>query len=237
MLLKQSNRRFISKAFLELVRKTTRNESVFVKRLFDLCCATCLLLVSAPLFLIAVVGIKLSSPGPLIYNARRVAKGGGTFEMYKFRSMKVSEVAGPVITAPGDSRVFSFGAFLRATKIDELPQLINVLKGDVSFVGPRPEDPSIVERFYDEDMLKTLEYVPGLTSPGTLHYMKNFAAFVDAGNSEDSYVENILEAKLRIDLEYAMRANLVSDIKLIAATGLFVIVRVVGKLLGKYDHE
>ncbi len=208
-----------------------------LKRVFDICCALGLILVSLPLFVLAYVGIKITSPGPSLYFARRVAKGGNTFEMYKFRSMRVNDGSGPVITAPGDNRIFGFGAFLRATKIDELPQLFNVLKGDISFVGPRPEDPSIVERFYDEEMLLTLDYTPGLTSPGTLHYMKNFAAFIDAGNSEDSYVENILEAKLQIDLEYAKRANLISDMKLIAATGIFVLVRVMGKLLGKYDHE
>lgn len=200
------------------------------KRGFDLVMAFLLLVVTFPFWLLAIIGIKLASPGPIFYIARRVGKGGDTFSMVKFRSMHVSDKVGSAITAPSDSRIFPFGAFIRASKIDEMPQLLNILAGHLSFVGPRPEDPHIVERYYDDEMREALAYVPGLTSVGSIHYMQNFADSVSTADTEQSYADNILRKKLRLEIEYARQATLLSDISVILKTGVLVI----GSFLGHF---
>ena len=166
-----------------------------IKRLLDILGAGFALAVTSPFFLVAAIGIKLTSPGPIFYRATRIGRDlrrpqldngatvhpverrrkdgyyGREFTMYKFRTMRVdtSSTSSP-ITAASDSRVFPFGAFLRATKIDELPQFVNVLKGDMSLVGPRPEAPEIVRGHYTPDDITTLQVPLGVTSPGTVYY-------------------------------------------------------------------
>lgn len=208
-----------------------------LKRLLDICLAVPLLIATFPLWLMATIGIRLSSPGPIFYAAKRVGKGGGIIRILKFRSMHVSNEEGSVITAPGDVRVFPFGRFIRASKIDELPQLFNVISGDLSFVGPRPEDPKIVDRYYTDHMRKTLDYLPGLTSAGTLYFMREFSNSVDANDSEESYANNILKDKLEMDLNHAQQANVWDDLVLIFKTGFFVFSQLVARLLGKSRHE
>lgn len=208
-----------------------------MKRTFDLVGALSLMIVTAPFWLLAVIGIKLSSPGPVFYVAPRVGQGGVNFPMVKFRSMHVTDGSGPAITAPSDTRIFRFGAFLRASKIDEMPQLLNILAGHLSFVGPRPEDPGIVERFYDTEMRKALDYVPGLTSVGSIHYMQNFTETVSMADTEQSYADNILPQKLRLEIEYARQATLLSDIGVILKTGALVITRFLGYIMRLNRHE
>ena len=119
-----------------------------VKRLFDVVCAAAGLVVSAPIVALAAVGIKLTDPGPVFYRARRVGYLGRQFTMFKLRTMRSGESdTGPVITGHGDDRISPIGKILRKTKVDELPQLFNVLRGDMSIVGPRPERPHFVEQF------------------------------------------------------------------------------------------
>ena len=150
--------------------------------------------------------------------------------MYKFRTMRVATggVASP-ITALNDSRVFPFGAFLRATKIDELPQLINVLKGDMSLVGPRPEAPEIVRRHYTPEDLTTLQVPPGITSPGTVYYYTHCESTLVPDSVVDEYVQRVLPAKLALDRVYITRPTVVYDVRLIVRT----IVAVVGRVLGR----
>lgn len=207
------------------------------KRGFDLIIAVLLMIVTSPFWLVAIIGIKLTSPGPVFYIALRVGQGGGTFPMAKFRSMHVSDEAGSAITAPSDSRIFPFGAFMRASKIDEMPQLLNILAGHLSFVGPRPEDPGIVERHYDAEMREALAYVPGLTSVGAIHYMQHFADNVSAADTEQSYAENILRHKLQLEIEYARQATLLSDIGVMLKTGVLVIGGYLGRLMSLNRHE
>src|SRR5947209_559846 len=127
------------------------------KRLFDVLVSAVALAVLSPLFLLAALGIRLSSRGPVFYRARRVARGGEPFTMHKFRTMHVHQGAAPsAITGPSDRRVFFFGALLRRLKIDELPQFWDVLRGKMSLVGPRPEDPRIVRDHYAPEHLETL---------------------------------------------------------------------------------
>src|SRR6266446_6003127 len=141
------------------------------KRLFDICVAAAALIVGAPLLGLAALGIRLASRGPILYRATRIGLRGRRFTMYKLRTMHVARAAGPLITGTDDPRVFAWGRLLRHTKIDELPQLWNVLRGDMAIVGPRPEDPAIVERYYSAADFGTLNVRPGLASPGSLfHY-------------------------------------------------------------------
>src|SRR2546426_10858891 len=140
-----------------------------VKRPLDVALGLLGLALAAPLLAVAAIGIRLSSPGPVLYRARRVGRSGAGFTMYKLRTMHQREGAASAITGRNDPRVFPFGAWLRRTKIDELPQLFNVLRGDMSLVGPRPEDPAIVLRHYAPVHRETLAVRHGLASPGSIY--------------------------------------------------------------------
>ncbi len=223
------------------------------KRWLDIVVAGGVLIATAPLFLVAALGIWLTSPGPIFYRAKRIGRDlrrslvdtrapvelrerrrqngyyGREFTMYKFRSMRVDSHGSSPITAAKDSRVFPFGAFLRATKIDELPQLINVVKGDMSLVGPRPEAPDIVRSHYTPDDLTTLKIAPGVTSPGTLYYYTHIESKLTADAVVDQYVKEALPAKLAIDRVYITRPSLFYDIRVILRT----ISTIVGRSFGK----
>lgn len=193
------------------------------KRALDVVASSLMLIAATPFMIMAVAGIGLSSPGPVFYRARRVGKDGQLFSMLKFRSMRINSDALSPITAPGDSRIFPFGHFLRVTKIDELPQLWNVVVGDMSLVGPRPEDPTIVETYYDERMRLSLTVRPGLTSPGTILYMKRFRDTVSAGDTMQSYVSGILREKLETDIAYLAKATVFRDVWLLVQTASLIV--------------
>ncbi len=164
--------------------------------------------------------IKLDTPGPALYRGPRVGRGGGIFHIYKFRSMVHEEGGvGPAITAKGDARVTRVGRFLRATKIDELPQFLNVLKGDMSIVGPRPEHPRYVAH-YTKEQRRLLSVRPGLVSPATLAYRYEEALLAGSNGPEEVYLNVILPDKLRRDLEYLKRRSFAYDVVLVARTVL-----------------
>lgn len=211
--------------------------NAYAKRSVDLVLAAAIGVIVLPLCFAAALGIRLTSPGPVFYVAKRVGRGGRPLAMYKFRTMQVDADRGSAITAPSDSRVFPFGRFLRASKIDELPQLLNVLRGEISFVGPRPEDPRIVADHYDDELRASLELTPGLTSAGTLFYMRNFAGAVQADDAERSYIANIMRPKLRMDMDYARTANAFSDLRLIGATAIFIVKHMMLRLVSGTTHE
>jgi len=188
------------------------------KRLFDLISAFTAIVMLTPIFGIAFVGIRLSSPGPAIYRARRVGRGGGMFVMYKFRTMHVGSAAGGAITGSKDSRVFSLGRILRTLKIDELPQLFNVLAGDMSIVGPRPEDPEIVEKYYGTIGQETLTVLPGLASPGSIYNYTHGHLFLDDAMPEESYVLRLLPMKLALEAVYVRHQSFVRDLNIIGRT-------------------
>lgn len=190
-----------------------------MKRLFDIFFSSFFLLIALPFFVFAIVGILLTSPGPIFYKAQRVGKGRKSFSMLKFRSMRVSNY-GPVITSGNDDRIFRFGAFLRKTKIDEFPQFLNVLRGDMSIVGPRPEDPKIVADGYTPWMMKTLDVKPGITSSGALFYYAYSEDLLDENDPEKSYIETLLPRKLATELGYIKRASFLNDIGIILLTAL-----------------
>jgi lipopolysaccharide/colanic/teichoic acid biosynthesis glycosyltransferase len=231
----------------------TDHAMVSIKRLFDAGISLCLLILCSPLLILAAIGIKLTDPGPVFYKARRIARDrrraradrrsaprdsdrrrqdgywGREFTMYKFRTMRIAPSGGASpITARNDSRVFPFGAFLRATKIDELPQLINVLTGDMTLVGPRPEAPEIVRRHYTPDDLTTLRVAPGVTSPGTVYYYTHCESILAVDSAVDQYVEELLPAKLALDRVYLRRATMLYDVRVILRTIAGIGARVVG---------
>jgi lipopolysaccharide/colanic/teichoic acid biosynthesis glycosyltransferase len=201
-----------------------------VKRLLDVTLAAVGLLVGAPLLAAAALGIRLSSPGPVLYRARRAGRGGSPFLMYKLRTMHVDHGAHrSAITGPADPRVFPFGALLRRTKVDELPQLVNVLRGEMSIIGPRPEDPQFVATHYAPVHYETLEVRPGLASPGSLYSTTHGEGRLRPDQAERDYVERVLPVKLALDVVYVRRASPWYDAALIARTVGIVAGRLAGR--------
>jgi lipopolysaccharide/colanic/teichoic acid biosynthesis glycosyltransferase len=183
------------------------------RRLLDILLCSAALVFFLPVFLFAAAGILLSSKGPIIYKSRRIGLNGKSFTMYKFRSMHEVQPHKSPITSVNDSRVYRFGSFLRRSKIDELPQLWNVLKGQMSIVGPRPEAPEIVENCYTVDQLETLKIMPGLTSPGSLFDYIYGDVLLAGDDAEKAYVDKLLPIKLELDAYYMRHKSLAYDLK------------------------
>jgi len=200
------------------------------KRLMDVVLSGLALIVLSPLVALAGLGIWLSDRGPIFYRARLAGRDGRPFTMYKLRTMRVDHgTFRSVITAEGDPRVFRFGAWLRRAKVDELPQLFNILRGDMSIVGPRPEHPHIVDRYYGSEHRELLRVRPGLTSPGTLYDYAHGEAMVGRADPERAYVERLLPLRLALDLVYVRRASLGYDVALIARTAGLIVAVVCGR--------
>ena len=188
-------------------------------RLFDLFASVTGLALLSPLFVLIAIAIKLDSPGSVFFRGQRVGRGGRLFEIYKFRSM-VADAAqkGPGITAAGDPRVTRVGEVLRRTKLDELPQLINVVRGEMSLVGPRPEDPRYVP-LYTPEQRRVLSVRPGMTSPASLRFHHE-EDLLQGGDWERVYLSEVLPAKLQIELEYLERRSAWTDLRVIVQTVL-----------------
>ncbi len=200
------------------------------KRLFDVVVAALGLVVAAPVLLVAAVGIRLSSPGPIIYRARLVGRGGHPFTMYKLRTMHLDHPGSrSVITAEGDARVFAFGRPLRRLKIDELPQLVNVLRGEMSVVGPRPQHPDIVRSYYAPEHGETLRVRPGLASPGSLYDSTHGEPLVGSADPERAYAERLLPLVLALDRVYVRRASLWYDATIVGRTLMVIAASVFGR--------
>lgn len=200
-----------------------------LKRTLDLTVSIVALALLIPVFILAAAGIKLTSPGPVFYKAKRIGLGGEPFTMYKFRTMHVLQAEKRLVTSVGDPRIFSFGAFLRKAKVDELPQLLNVLLGDMSIVGPRPEDPVIVERDYTEEQLRTLEVLPGLTSPGSLYYYTSGESLLTGENTDQKYIEAVMPMKLAIDLYYTENISIMYDLQIMLRTAYVIVAKLAGR--------
>lgn len=203
----------------------------FAKRALDASVALTALLVLAPVLLVAALGIKVTSPGPVFYKARRVGKGGRAFSMLKFRTMHLGSDRESAITAPADTRIFGFGLWLRRLKIDELPQFLNILSGEMSLVGPRPEDPKIVERDYTDWMRETLLVAPGVTGPGSVYGYVFGDALLDDADPEGSYARNLLPPKLALERAYMERAGFFSDLGYVMLTAWAIAAHVLGREL------
>ncbi|MBG6079415.1 sugar transferase [Rubrivivax gelatinosus] len=194
------------------------------KRLFDLVGAAVALLLLSPLLLAAALAVKLDSPGPVFFRQQRVGRGGVLFRIHKFRTMREG-APGLQITVGDDPRITRVGRWLRRTRIDELPQFIDVLQGTMSLVGPRPEVPRYVEFYPPELRERVLSVRPGITDPVSLAYADESELLARAADPEREYVEVLLPRKLQAAAAYAERATLWTD--------LGVLLRSVGVLLGR----
>ena len=189
-----------------------------MKRLFDIVASGLGLICLSPLFLILAVWIKADSKGPVFYRQIRVGKGNRDFRLFKFRSMRPDSDKLGLITIGGhDPRVTRSGYFIRKYKLDEFPQLINVFKGDMSLVGPRPEVRKYVD-MYSPDQMRVLSVRPGITSLASIRYRNENDILAAADDPDQCYIETVMPDKLAIDLEYVDRATFWNDIKLIFST-------------------
>ena len=188
------------------------------KRLFDILFSGCGLLLLGPAFLGLALLVKLADRGPILFRQRRVGQGGKLFWILKFRSMVVgAERLGLSVTRDGDPRITRIGRFLRKTKLDELPQLWNVWRGEMSFVGPRPEVPHYVGK-YSEAQKRVLALKPGITDLATLAFRNEEELLRTAPDSERFYLDYCIPRKIELNLAYAKSANVWEDIKIILRT-------------------
>ncbi|SFD08039.1 sugar transferase [Algibacter pectinivorans] len=195
------------------------------KRLFDVVFSIIGLLVLSPILLIIAILIKLDSKGPVLFIQERVGKNNINFNIYKFRTMRTdSNKKGLLTLGNNDSRITKIGYFLRRFKIDEFPQLINIIKGDMSFVGPRPELRYYVN-FYTEDDLKIFKVRPGITGLASLKYRNEVELLKAAKDPEAYFINTIIPDKLRYNKEYVKRKSFLFDLKLIAKTIIKVITK------------
>lgn len=187
------------------------------KRVFDVVVAACALLLLSPLLVVVALVVKLDSPGPVFFRQERVGRHGVPFRIHKFRTMREG-AAGLQITVGADPRITRSGAWLRRTRLDELPQLIDVLAGDMSLVGPRPEVPRYVALYPADLRERALSVRPGITDPASIEFIDEAERLARAADPEREYVEVILPQKLRRAAEYAERATLASDLAVLWRT-------------------
>lgn len=190
-----------------------------IKRLFDLIFSLVGLVIASPLMIVIAVIIKLTSPGPILYCATRAGKGGKNFIMYKFRSMVVNadKIGGPS-TSADDPRLTAIGKFIRKFKLDELPNFINILKGDMSFVGPRPEVVSEVEQYDTATKDAILSVRPGLTDLASIAGLHEEEILRGAADPHQAYKEKIQPQKIALQLEYVKQQSFWLDIKILVKT-------------------
>lgn len=189
-----------------------------MKRLFDITASFFGIIILSPLLLFIGLWIGLSSKGGVFYKQIRVGKNNKDFKLYKFRSMRVnSDKQGLLTVGSKDSRITKAGYFIRKYKIDELPQLFNVLKGDMSFVGPRPEVRRYVD-LYSKEQMKVLSVRPGITDPASIKYRNENDILSSQSNPEEYYIQHIMPDKLKINIDYINTQTFIKDIKIIFQT-------------------
>ena len=204
-----------------------------VKRVFDVLFAVLFLLVFSPIFVITIIVIKIVSPGPVFYKARRVGLHGNVFTCYKFRSMCVDSGEVKLTTLQNDNRIFPFGYFIRKAKIDEMPQVFNILLGQMTIVGPRPEDVANVRNLYHGEYKRILDIKPGLTSPASLYDYTHGEQYED----EKLYETEFLPQKLALELYYVKNRGLLYDMLLILKTAFVIVMTLFGKQYFKNPKE
>lgn len=187
------------------------------KRIFDLAASSVGLVVTSPLLIAAAVAIRLESGRPVMFRQERVGRGGRTFRIHKFRTMR-ADGAGPLITSTHDHRVTRIGAVLRRTKLDELPQLIDVLVGDMSLVGPRPEVPAYVAMWPAEAREMILSLRPGITDPASIVLRNESDVLAAAADPEDHYVNSLLPRKVAMYVDYVRNQSFGLDMRVLVNT-------------------
>ena len=190
---------------------------MFLKRLFDIVASFCGIVILFPLIVIVSILIKLTSKGPVLFKQVRVSKNGRLFKIYKFRTMRENSEGNKQITVGNDSRITGVWHILRKTKLDELPQLFNVLKGEMSLVGPRPEVPKYVE-LYTKEQREILKVSAGITDYASIYFSNESELLGEAENPEEFYIKKIMPYKIELNKKYIKEIGIVTDIKLIILT-------------------
>ncbi len=196
-----------------------------LKRIFDIVFAVCFISVFGIVYIITAIIIMVCSPGNPIYKALRVGKNGRLFTCYKFRSMQLDSGKVRLTTLRNDDRIFPFGRFIRKAKIDEMPQVFNIFLGDMSVVGPRPEDKENADKIYVGEYRRILDVKPGLTSTASLYDFTHGEKY----ESEEEYEKEFLPQKLALELYYVNHQSFCYDIVLIARTAWLIVLSVLGK--------
>ena len=203
----------------------SKKAAFIFKRIFDLVFSIIFALILSPVMLVVCLIIKLDSPGKIIFKQKRVTAGGRVFEIFKFRTMvENAESLGSQVTAGEDSRITKCGKWLRKLRIDEFPQIFNIIKGDLSFVGPRPEVPRYVKE-YTPEMTATLLMPAGVTSTASILYKDEAKLLENAKNPDEVYISKILPEKMKYNLDYIRKFGIIYDCKIIIKTVIAVLAR------------
>ena len=199
--------------------------SLCFKRIFDILVAIIMLIILSPIFVVLSIAIKLDSKGPVMFRQVRVTQYGKEFRIFKFRTMvNNADKIGTQVTTKNDVRVTKIGSMIRKCRLDEIPQLLNIISGDMSFVGTRPEVPKYVDR-YTEEMMATLILPAGITSEASIEYKDEDKLLLDSENVDDTYVDKVLAGKMKYNLKAIKRFSFFGEIK--------TMFRTVGAVLGK----
>ena len=204
-----------------------------LKRCFDFICALVALIVLFPIFLLTAIGILLSDWGPIFYKANRIGKGNKPFKMYKFRSMRVAKSANEASLRPDEDRIFPFGHFIRKVKIDELPQLINILNGTMSIIGPRPVAEDQFNMFRYGKWNEAAKVPVGLSGPAALYDYIYGDQFTD----EKEYMEKVYPTRRELEYVYVQKACIWYDLKMIVYTVICILYSLCGKECGWILNE
>lgn len=188
-----------------------------MKRLLDVFASAVGLVVTSPLLLAAAIAVRVESGPPVIFRQQRVGLDGQVFEILKFRTMRMG-MSGANVTTGHDARITRSGRWLRSTKIDELPQLLNVLRGDMSLVGPRPEVPGYVAHWPDEARSVVLSVRPGMTDPASIEFRREAEQLAEVADPERHYVEVILPRKVQMYCDYVRTRSVMGDLRIIMRT-------------------
>ena len=196
---------------------------LLLKRVFDILMAALLLVLLSPVMLILALAIKLDSPGTVMFRQVRVTQYGREFRIFKFRTMvSNAQQLGTQVTVKGDSRITRVGRLIRKCRLDELPQLLNILTGEMSFVGTRPEVPKYVSQ-YTPEMMATLLLPAGVTSQASIEYKEEDRLLADAQNADEAYVEQVLPGKMAYNLNSLLTFSLWDDLRTMVQTVLAVL--------------
>lgn len=196
-----------------------------IKRLFDIVCALIAIIGTSPIWILTIIGIEISDPGPIFYVATRIGKGNKAFRMYKFRSMKVARNANENSLRPDANRIFPFGKFIRKVKIDELPQLLNILNGTMSIIGPRPVANDQKEMFRTGKWNLAAEVPVGLSGPAALYDF----IYGDQITDENEYMEKVFPTRRELEYVYVKKMGLGYDLKMIVYTVICILYALCGK--------
>ena len=209
------------KVYYDILSK--KKGSLFLKRVFDVIVSLIMLIILLPLFVILGIAIKIDSKGPIFFRQERITQYGRTFRIFKFRTMvNNAEKLGTQVTVGNDSRITRVGSFIRNCRLDEISQLLNILTGDMTFVGTRPEVKKYVDH-YTKEMIATLLLPAGVTSLASIKYKDEAELLEKSENPNETYIEEILPEKMKYNLESIEKFNFIEDIKIMFMTALAVI--------------